>query len=322
MAPNVKSNSEDRKFDVALSFAGENREFVEEVASGLSHRGIRVFYDRYEEADLWGKDLYDHLAKVYSKDAEYCVIFASEEYEKKVWATHERRNAQERALSENREYILPARFDDTSIPGIRDTVGYIDLRTHSVDDLVELISKKLGPRERRNYLPPEMDRLFEHLELEDAGQIEWATRHAVSFFYEFADLKPEERRVVFNILTRGCPGNMPVDVHVSLERLSRWLGVEPTEVVRTLKRLRPFGFEFSTYGDAAETEDESDDQMVALSWQDMNVYDEEFDEEFVMQVVVAIVETMSEDHCPQCVNGVIDRCDFSPLAPPVERHIP
>jgi hypothetical protein len=129
VAPRKKADSE-RKYDIALSFAGEQRDYVEEVASGLLHRGIRVFYDRYEEADLWGKDLYEHLHTVYSEKADYCVIFASEDYALKLWATHERRSAQERAFEENREYILPARFDDTKIPGIRETVGYIDLRTH------------------------------------------------------------------------------------------------------------------------------------------------------------------------------------------------
>ena len=51
-----------REYDVSLSFTGEDREYVEQVASGLRHQGVRVFYDRYEEANLWGKDLCVHLA--------------------------------------------------------------------------------------------------------------------------------------------------------------------------------------------------------------------------------------------------------------------
>jgi hypothetical protein len=51
------------------------------VAAGLKHRGIRVFYDHFEGANLWGKDLYEHLAWVYSAAAEYCVLFASEAYD-------------------------------------------------------------------------------------------------------------------------------------------------------------------------------------------------------------------------------------------------
>ena len=43
-------------FEVALSFAGEDRSYVEAVASYLKDRGVRVFYDAYEKVDLWGKD--------------------------------------------------------------------------------------------------------------------------------------------------------------------------------------------------------------------------------------------------------------------------
>ena len=35
-------------FDIALSFAGEDRQYVEEVAKVLRAMGFRVFYDKYE----------------------------------------------------------------------------------------------------------------------------------------------------------------------------------------------------------------------------------------------------------------------------------
>jgi hypothetical protein len=48
-------------YDVCLSFAGEQRAYVEKVAQALQERGVRVFYDVYERATLWGKDLPTHL---------------------------------------------------------------------------------------------------------------------------------------------------------------------------------------------------------------------------------------------------------------------
>ena len=65
------------EYDVGLSFAGEQREYVEQVADALTVRGIRVFYDDYEKGTLWGKDLYAHLTEVYQHWCEYCVIFIS-----------------------------------------------------------------------------------------------------------------------------------------------------------------------------------------------------------------------------------------------------
>ncbi len=134
------------EYDVALSFAGEQRDHVEKVAAALCRRGIRPFYDDYEKVNLWGKDLYEHLDWIYQKASQYCVIFVSKDYAKKVWTTHERRSARARALQSNQEYVLPVRFDDTEIPGLRSTVGYVDVRSLLPEKLAELIFKKLGPR--------------------------------------------------------------------------------------------------------------------------------------------------------------------------------
>src|SRR5262245_45133490 len=49
------------EYDVCLSFAGEDREYVSQVAEHLDLHEVRVFYDAYERAQLWGKDLYQHL---------------------------------------------------------------------------------------------------------------------------------------------------------------------------------------------------------------------------------------------------------------------
>jgi hypothetical protein len=135
------------EYDVALSFAGENRAYVADIAQRLRRQNVRVFYDEYEQATLWGKNLYDHLDYIYRCAARYCVLFISKHYADKVWTNHERQSAQARALEENREYVLPVRFDDTTIPGLRSTIGYIDARQTTRDRLVELILSKLNQKQ-------------------------------------------------------------------------------------------------------------------------------------------------------------------------------
>lgn len=131
------------KYDVTLSFAGEDREYVEKVAKTLKENGIKVFYDKFEEVDLWGKDLGVHFDYVYRKGSKYCVIFISENYKKKIWTNHEIKTAISRAIETNVEYILPARFDDTEIDGIRPTLGFIDLRKIEAENFAHLIIRKL-----------------------------------------------------------------------------------------------------------------------------------------------------------------------------------
>ena len=37
------------KYHIALSFAGEDREYVDKVAHQLQEKGVKVFYDKFEE---------------------------------------------------------------------------------------------------------------------------------------------------------------------------------------------------------------------------------------------------------------------------------
>jgi hypothetical protein len=141
------------EYDVCFSFAGEQRKYVEQVARILHRADIKVFYDAFEQAEVWGKDLKEHLTAVYRDRARYCVIFVSEQYAKKRWPTLEHESAQARAIQASEEYILPARFDDTDLPGLSPTVASVDLRSITPPQLAEIILTKLqlpaaaaGPR--------------------------------------------------------------------------------------------------------------------------------------------------------------------------------
>ena len=110
-------------YDVALSFAGEDRVTAEKLATELRQRKVSVFYDGFAEAELWGKDLYDYLSQLYSDGCRYCVMLVSRAYAKKDWTRLERRSAQSRSLSQPLEFILPVRLDDTKLPGLRARPG-------------------------------------------------------------------------------------------------------------------------------------------------------------------------------------------------------
>jgi hypothetical protein len=131
-------------YDVVFSFAGENRDYVEQVAAYLSALGVKIFYDHYEEVNLWGKHLVEHFDFVYRRSGKYCVMFISQPYVEKMWTRLERRSALVRAMEERKEYILPARFDEAEVPGILADVHYIPLGKKSPVELGEMILRKLG----------------------------------------------------------------------------------------------------------------------------------------------------------------------------------
>lgn len=134
-------------YEVALSFAGEDRNYVEQIAKILKKNNIRVFYDAYEKSNLWGKDLYAHLDDVYRLKSKFCVLFLSVNYKQKIWTNHERKSIQARAFKENDEYILPVKLDDTEIDGIRPTLGYLDGRMESPKSIVNAIKEKLHSKD-------------------------------------------------------------------------------------------------------------------------------------------------------------------------------
>jgi len=122
----------DYDFDISLSFAGEHRPYVTEVASGLRQRGFNVFYDQFSRAEILGQDLINFLQDVYSRRSAVVAAFISEQWVSRPWPTHERQTVLARALLDAQAadlpFLLPFRFDDTPVPGLQPSVAYEDLR--------------------------------------------------------------------------------------------------------------------------------------------------------------------------------------------------
>ena len=129
------------RYDVAVSFAGEQRQFVEAVATSLKEEGATVFYDGFVE--LWGKDLTVELERVYRSGSRYVVIFVSNEYVEKAWPNLERQHALAGRIERMDDSVLPARFDPIALPGLPTSVGYIDIGDRTPQDLARLVLNKL-----------------------------------------------------------------------------------------------------------------------------------------------------------------------------------
>jgi hypothetical protein len=132
------------RWDVALSFAGAQRDYVEQVAEVLKVRGVRCFYDADEQTELWGKYLAEELSAIYGEHAAAVVVFVSAEYAARDWTRLERRAALARAVRERREYVLPARFDDTPLPGLLSDMVAVDLRGRVPQQFAVMIIDKLA----------------------------------------------------------------------------------------------------------------------------------------------------------------------------------
>ena len=310
------------EYDVGLSFAGEQREYVEDVADELASRGIRPFYDNYERSSLWGKDLYAHLSEVYQYKFRFCVIFVSKEYAAKVWPNRERQSAQARALEEKWEYILPARFDDTGVPGLLDTVFYVDLNQTTPVGLCDLIAEKLGKNVRRNYLPPTLDRLYERLGIENDRAVQRVViSQARSFLDKLNRMDSDERYAVTSLIRYGCRDHLPEDIHIDVDLLQRETGKSAATLERLLGGVRSLGFHCSI-SDASERDPDLSGTLLGddpfyfnLNWVDLAIRDEFVDDELPdLEVASEMILGAAEGYCRECGSEYLERLDFSQLA--------
>lgn len=130
------------KYDVAISFAGEQRIYAEKLVKKLNQCGLKVFYDNWESTSMWGSDLTKYLAKVYTQEALYTITIFSKEYIKKFWTKLEFEIMQSRQYKQD-EYILPITIDGTIPENWPKTRGYIESNEYSIDEIALKVRNKI-----------------------------------------------------------------------------------------------------------------------------------------------------------------------------------
>jgi TIR domain-containing protein len=168
-ASNTEEHPGKRRYEVAISFAGEQRDVARQIAERLKSLGVSVFFDEYAAEKPWGAHLTEALGSVYLDQSDYCLMLVSKEYVQREWPTHERRHALARALREREGYVLPLRFDGTNVPGLPPTIGYLELKNYGVEGVCNLLLKKLGDRANSSQLRENEDGLFP-IHMDDLGK--------------------------------------------------------------------------------------------------------------------------------------------------------
>lgn len=136
---------ENLEFDFAFSFAGEDRDVVQEIYEKLTAVGIKVFYDSAYQAHLVGKDLYRGLRDLYKNKGKYIVCFISEHYAKKIWTNLEFSAIKERLMSTFfvSDFLIPILIGKAEM--LEDIPSYIGFYTHhSIEETVEMLKVKIN----------------------------------------------------------------------------------------------------------------------------------------------------------------------------------
>ncbi|MDE0094277.1 MAG: TIR domain-containing protein [Gammaproteobacteria bacterium] len=133
------------RFDVALSFPGEYRSYVEQVAANLAKAlgPNACFYDRNYRAQLAVPNSDVLLQEIYRERSELVVVFICREYEEKKWCGIEWRKIRERVSEGGSTGIMYVRLDLGEVKGMTTLDGYVDAREESPKSIASLILEQL-----------------------------------------------------------------------------------------------------------------------------------------------------------------------------------
>lgn len=137
----------DSVYDLAVSFAGEQRDYVEQVVRACEERGLRVLYDRDRTTDLWGRNLIMEFRKVYGgKQVRYVAPFISREYLAKRYPMDEFRSMLLPAMDQPDDYMLPVLFGDVSVPPelLNPATGVLRSEDYSPEELADAFAQRIN----------------------------------------------------------------------------------------------------------------------------------------------------------------------------------
>ena len=129
--------------EVAISYAGEDREIAEQIAQSLRRKGISVFFDKFSKVDLWGKSLSSWFRKTYGKSSRFVLVLISRHYPVKDWANFEFSIARAEEKKRKEDFILPVRLDNTEIPGLPSDKAYLDFKKEGLNGVVDSLVQKV-----------------------------------------------------------------------------------------------------------------------------------------------------------------------------------
>lgn len=131
-------------FDVGLSFPGEVRGIVEEVAKNLEHLigPNAYFYDANYVAQLARPSLDTFLQDIYRNRSKLIVVFISADYQNKNWCGVEFRAIRDIIAERKHQRIMFIRTDDGAVEGVFDTDGYVDARNFTPAQIAGFIKER------------------------------------------------------------------------------------------------------------------------------------------------------------------------------------
>jgi hypothetical protein len=178
------------QYDLAVSFAGEQRAYVERTVVACKALGLNVFYDKEKNNEWWGQNFIREQRAIYSSQTRFFVPFISNEYWSKPIPMDEFSAAMMTAVKQGDGYILPILMDDTEIPRdlIHPHIHYLRARDYTPEQLAEQLVQRVGAAKQVGQEPADIGPVVEHalhIRLPKVVPVDWSKYEELDQVFEY-----------------------------------------------------------------------------------------------------------------------------------------
>lgn len=135
---------DDSLYDLALSFAPENTQYVYDVASVLRAYGVRLFFDEDPRIFIWGKDFHEAQDNIYLARSRHIAVFLSGYYVRRMWSQTDRKDLLLRVGKNPHDYLALATFEEADVGELSRGRNITDLRQVDAEAYAKSLLKFLA----------------------------------------------------------------------------------------------------------------------------------------------------------------------------------
>lgn len=165
--------NENYTYDVAISFAEEDRNIALALALAFELAGVKkVYYYPFDYKATWGHDLKNKLTSIYRNEARYAVVLLSKKYFPKPFVQIELASIRSRMNTNDKmAYMLPILISEQNI------IDALDLSELNLTNMLDLLEKgfikwQYNPKEIANTLSDLLGKTYTDIENNKAHSLE------------------------------------------------------------------------------------------------------------------------------------------------------
>jgi hypothetical protein len=139
-----------KRYDLAFSFSGTERNIAEKLSQSLINLGISTFYDKNKQIEMLGGNIEKYLTPIYEEDSDIVVPIISKQYVERFWPRFES-DLFKKLIQTNR--VIPILVDGAMLGVFHDDKNISSISFDSNDDIdiqllniVDLLKNKVIER--------------------------------------------------------------------------------------------------------------------------------------------------------------------------------